>query len=235
MSENIFDNLPVDPEQAFLVLERAFREQCETSLQSGHQDENASVYHVDYIAKVIAAITELGLEANFSTDLPLIEDVSYNTYLNFSKDVKNYCTRLEIRYGRRTQGFSVRFDAAAKSTIHNYITKIREVVQTLEVETPKKEALLKRLTALSDEIDRDRTRLEAFGELVLSVSSIAGQAAEKLEPIRRWIDSIGNLINGTRERESEVKQLPPINLPKRIEVQKSLSRSTRDLDDEVPF
>ena len=102
MAENIFDNLPADPELAFLVLERAFREKCETSLNRAHQDENASVYHVDYIAQVIAAITELGLEANFSTDVPLIEDVSYNTYLNFSKDVKNYCTRLEIRYGRRT-------------------------------------------------------------------------------------------------------------------------------------
>ncbi len=235
MPDNLYDNLPADPELAFLVLERGFREECELSIRHAHQDDNASIYHVGYIAQVIGAITELGLEANFSTDVPLIEEVSYNTYLNFSKDVKNYCTRLEIRYGRRVQGFSVRFDAAAKTTIHNYITKIREVVQKLEVETPKKEALLKRLTALSEEVDRDRTRLEAFGELVLSVSSIAGEAAEKLEPIRRFIDSIGKVINGARESEPERKQLPPVRMPKRIEVQKPSTQSPRELDDEVPF
>jgi hypothetical protein len=183
------------------------------------------------IAKVIAAIAELDLQANFSTEVPLIEDVSYTTYLNFTKDVKNYCTRLEIRYGRRVQGFSVRFDGAAKTTIHNYVTKIREVVETLEVDAPKKEALFKRLIAFTEEVDRDRTRLEAFGELVLSVSSIAGQAAEKLEPIRRWVDSIANLINGSRENEPEMKRLPPKVPHKRIELQKDKAQSSfaRDL------
>ncbi len=233
--EDLYDSLPTDPEQAFLILEQVFREECENNIRRLRDDENPSIHHVDYIAQVIGAIAELGLEANFSTDVPLIEDVSPNTYLNFSKDVKNYCTRLQIRYGRRVQGFSVRFDTAAKATIHNYITKIREVVQKLEVDVPKKEALLKRLTRFAEEVDSDRTRLEAFGEVVLSVSSIAGQAAEKLEPIRRWVDSIGNLINGAREVEQATKQLPPVKLPKRIEVQKQSPSFARDLDDEVPF
>ncbi len=234
-SDDIYQELPADPEQAFLMLERAYRTDCEKMLQRNSDDSYQSIYQVDYIAKVIGAIKELGLEANFYTIVPSIEDVSNTTYLNFSKDVKNYCTRLEIRFGRRVQGFSVRFDSVAKNEIHNYVTKIREVVTTLEVTPAKKEALLNRLNAFGHEVDHDRTRLESFGEVVLQLASIAGEAAEKLEPVRKWVDSIGNLINGARVKEPELPRLPSKEPQKRIEVKKESKPSSQLLDDEVPF
>jgi hypothetical protein len=82
---NIFENLPADPEQAFLLLEAKFRAECEERVRKAHQDENLNAFYVDYIAQVIAAITELGLATEFASHVPQIQDVDYNTYLNFSK------------------------------------------------------------------------------------------------------------------------------------------------------
>lgn len=234
-ADDIYQDLPADPEQAFLVLERIYRHECQSNLAHLDSQSDPSIYQVDYIAKVIGAITELGLADHFNTEIPLIEEVSNSTYLNFSKDVKNYCTRLEIRFGRRRQGFTVRFDSTSRSEIHNYVTKIREVVGVLEVVPAKKDALFRYLNAFAVEVDRDRTRLEAFGELVLQVSSIVGEAAEKLEPVRKWVDSIGKIINGARSSEPEMPRLPPKEPQKRIEVRTSSKGGDRTLDDEVPF
>jgi hypothetical protein len=186
---------------------------------------------VDYIAKVLGAISELGLEDEFQSEVPSIQEVSFQTYANFAKDVLNYCTRLEIRYGRRIQGFSVAFDAKTKSKVHHHIGRIREIFTALDVEERKREALLGRLGALEQEVDRNRTRLEAFGELVIEVASVAGVAAEKLNPVKEMIDSISRLIWGSRQNEP--KQIPPPKDRKKIESRPR--HPTRDIDDEVPF
>jgi hypothetical protein len=67
---NIYENLPSDPEQAFLLLEEKFRAECDKAVNKAHQEENLNVYYTDYIAQVIAAITELGLELQFQDRVP---------------------------------------------------------------------------------------------------------------------------------------------------------------------
>jgi hypothetical protein len=78
-----FDDLPDDSEDAFLILEEHFREECNAALANAGQDERTDVIHVAYISQVLGAITALGLEAEFKSEVPSIENVSYNTYLDF--------------------------------------------------------------------------------------------------------------------------------------------------------
>lgn len=142
MDADIYQNLPADSELAFLTLEKLFREECEERVRNAHQDDNVSVFWVEYIAKVLGAISELGLEDEFQSEVPSIQEVSFQTYANFAKDVLNYCTRLEIRYGRRIQGFSVAFDAKTKSKVHHHINRIREIFTVLDLEERKREVYL---------------------------------------------------------------------------------------------
>jgi hypothetical protein len=60
-----FLDLPEDPELAFLQLEAHFRNTCERKINSAHQEQRIDVFYVDYIAEVLAAMRELGLEAEF--------------------------------------------------------------------------------------------------------------------------------------------------------------------------
>src|SRR5882757_2761674 len=94
---DIFGNLPDDPELGFLLLDDLFRLECEQELHRSQQD--FKICYVDYIAKVIAAIKELGLDGAFSGRVPDIKQVDYGTCTNFGKEVKYYRTRLKIRHG----------------------------------------------------------------------------------------------------------------------------------------
>ena len=220
---NIYENLPEDPAEAFLFLEETFRNECEESVRRAHEGENQNVYFVNYIAQVIAAITELGLTPQFENRVPQIEHVDYQTYLNFSKDVKHYRTMLLIRRGRRVQGYSVRFDAK----VHHHIEQLRTIFDKLEVEQDKREALFDKLNDLKKEIDRDRTRFDIYAALVVETAGVVGDAVEKSK-ILDLLNAIGRVIWGSK-KEQETKRLPAPKPPKQIEPPRV------DLNDEIPF
>ncbi len=56
-----YKELPLDPEEAFLILEARYRSECETSVQNSNQNDNVGIYYTDYIAQVLGAAEELGL------------------------------------------------------------------------------------------------------------------------------------------------------------------------------
>jgi hypothetical protein len=176
---NVYENLPEDPEQAFLLLEEKYRSECDESVRKAHQEENLNVYFVDYIAQVIGAISELGLQSKFDDRVPQIENVDYQTYLNFSKDVKHYRTMLLIGHGRRVQGYSVQFDAATKVKVKHHIDQLREIFQKLEVEQDKRDALRSKLNALQEEVDQERTRFDVYAALAVEAAGVVGESVEK--------------------------------------------------------
>lgn len=230
---SIYAELPDDPEQAFIMLENHFRELCDDRLENAHENENVSVFYVEYIGRVLAAIEELGLSTAFQERVPRIQDVDYTTYLNFSKDVEHYKTMLQIRHSRRTKGYSVRLDEPTRKKIKHYLEQIREIFLKLEIDSRKRDSLLATLNTLDLEIDRGRTRLDVFGDLVIGTAGILGDVAEKVEPIRKWIDSIAGLIWGARESSGQ-KQLPSPTEKKQIEPPRVPKREP-EMDDEIPF
>lgn len=229
-----YENLPDDPELAFLQLEAHFRLACETKIKNAHQEERVDVFYVDYIAEVLAAITELGLQAEFHDRVPKIEDVDYNTYLNFNKDVKHYRTMLEIRHRRRTQGYSVRFDAAAKSKIKHHLDQVRGIFEKLEVDEKKKEDLFACLNDLQNEVDRDRTHFDRLAALTIAAAGVSGQAIEKSK-ILDLLDKVAQVFSSAWGNEPKRLTSTP---PKQIEPPKAPVASKKprsDFDDEIPF
>jgi hypothetical protein len=132
-----YEDLPEDPEAAFLRLEAHFRADCDRRLAEADREERTDVIYVSYIAQVLAAITALGLETEFKSEVPSIENVDFNTYLNFNKDVMHYRTVLRIRRSLRTQGYSVQFDDSAKRKIHHHLDQVLDIFNKLEVEDKK--------------------------------------------------------------------------------------------------
>jgi hypothetical protein len=227
-----YEDLPRDPEEAFLHLERQFRDECEERARSVAQDESPNIHYVHYMASVIAAIQELGLEAQFNKPLPTIGETTYDTYLDFGKDVRYYRTRLEIRHGRRVQGYSVKFDAATKDRLRHHLKQMRGLVDKAEVEWDKKEALFSKINALQEEIDRDRTRLDALADLTVTAAGILDTA---LEPINKILNNVARVFHGAQQEEQ--KRLPAPTPRKQIEGPKENPQGGKrgDMDDEIPF
>jgi hypothetical protein len=235
-----YPELPLDPEEAFLTLEDRFRRECEDAVRKSGEHDNVSIYYTDYIAQVLGAAEELGLvEAAFEKEVPAIQDVDFHTYQNFSKRVKHYRTRLEIRHGRRVQGNSVSFDAPTKAKLHHMLKPIREIFTKLEVDERKREALFSKLEALEAEIDRNRTRFDAFAALTIEAADVVGQAVEQSK-LLDVLNAIARIF-GAAKKEEETRRLPAPTKPKQIERKtpsspKTFSTTKRgELDDEIPF
>ncbi|MFP5469342.1 MAG: hypothetical protein ACLGGZ_06320, partial [Alphaproteobacteria bacterium] len=74
----------------------------------------------------------------------------------------------------------------------------------------------RKISALELEVDRDRTRFDAFGAFIIDAAEVLGDAADKAEPARKLVDSISRLIWGAKNEE-ETKQLPSPPERKQIE------------------
>jgi hypothetical protein len=228
-----FEDLPDDPEAAFLILEEHFREECDVQLREAGQDTRTDVIHVAYIAQVLGAITALGLEAEFRSEVPSIENVTYNTYLDFNKDVMHYRTMLRIRRGQRRQGYSVQFDDNARRKVHHHLDQVLEIFNKLEVEDTKREKLISRLNDLQAEVNQPRTRFDRFAALSIEVSNVVGDMIDKTK-VLDLLDAVARVFWGAQTERQ--KQLPPPSRP-RIEPPKPKidSRKSSDMDDDIPF
>ena len=60
---------------------------------------------------------------------------------------------------------------------------------------------------MSDEIDRDRTKYDAYAALAIEMSNTGGKVARNLRPASRLLDGIGKLFGMAKEAETTVPQL----------------------------
>jgi hypothetical protein len=130
-------------------------------------------------------------------------------YGGFSTAIENYCVQVKIRHGRRIKGYSVALDPANKEKLRHYLTQIKITVDRLEVNYPKKEALYRCISALENEIDRDRTKWEAYGALAIEIANTGGRVARELKPAWSLIGTIGKLLGIAKESETGA---PPLTL-----------------------
>lgn len=230
-----YQDLPEDPEEAFLKLEAHFFAECERKLEAVSQNDRIDIIYVNYIAKVLAAIKALELEGEFKSEVPSIEDVDFNTYLNFNKDVMHYCTMLRIRRSQREQGYSVQFDDTARVKIHHHLNQVLDIFQKLEIDDRKRDKLISRLNELQGEVDHRRTRFDRFAALTMEVAGVIGDAAERSK-IVDLLDAVGRVFWGFQTEKQ--RQLPAPNQkklePPKPKIEEPKPRPT-DLDDDIPF
>ncbi len=233
---SLYEDLPEDPEDAFLVLEADFRETCEMSILRSSEEVDERPYYENYVVQVMGAVVALQISDIFTPDPPNIGEVTYTEYRRFKTEVLYFTTKISIRRGRRIKGFSVQFNRVTKKKILHYLNKIEDIIEKIDLSHQKKEALINKLRSFQSELDRDRTRLEAYGNLMIDAAGVLGDTAEQLKPVKEILDSISRLIWGARQ-ESNDKQLSPPEERKQIEPpQESPSEQDNNKsDDEIPF
>jgi len=234
--EDTYNNLPADPELAFIQLERGYRAELAEAMKDS-EHSNDDMHYLAYINQTHAAAHSLGLGIFEKWQIPNHRGNLYDAYKDFSINVEHYLVQIKVRHGRRTSGYSVALDPASKAKLQHYITQIREIVLKLEVTPRKKEALIAKITALSDEVDRDRTRMEVYAAVVMEVATTGGVAARKLKPLKEILDSAAKVLGFAKDAEDARPSLPASEERKRLaaplrDVQVETPQS---LDDELPF
>jgi hypothetical protein len=242
MSESLYEDLPDDAEAAFLTLEQRFRADRDKKTGSFDPDQYFPADHyLEYMRRTASAAQELGLSFYDQLTIPAVANLNWQSYRLFQSELDHYLTSLQIRRARRDSRYVVKLGTKTRSVLNHHIMQIREIILRLEVEDWKREALLDRLNDLQSEVDRDRFRYQILAAFTIEAAGVLGEAADRMEPVRQFIDSISGLIWGTKHAEQTKslpappprKQIPP---PPKSSARKPEPRLTRDeMDDEIPF
>jgi hypothetical protein len=159
-----------------------------------------------------------------------------------AKAVDAAITGIKVRHAQVVRKHSVRLEQNMREKIRELINKIKITIEGIELPLLRKEALMAKLNAFAAEVDRDRTRSEAFGALIIEIAGGAAKVERKLRPIRKWLDSIARVMHEARVHEDTQGRLPPpiqapqkqISPPSR-EAPKQPPKTEPVLDDHLPF
>jgi hypothetical protein len=250
--EDEFTSRPEDDELAFLYYEKIFRKSLDealSQLRTDNQDEYWDSYNhfmQTYINHVIAVVKALNSELlEYWVNNPNSANESHN-FTQIKYDIDAAITLIKVRHAEVVRKNSVRLEPATREKIRELINKIKLTIEGIELPLPRKEALMAKLNAFTAEVDRDRTRLEAFGALMIEAAGGLAKVERKLRPIRKWLDSIANVMHEARAHEDSSSRLPPPN--KRIQAPPKQIAPPSDklwvpkqpkasdvLDDNIPF
>ena len=241
ITDEELSELPEDPELAFVQFESIMRKRTEGAIEDVMQTQFGSSTPLkrEYINRVLAAATEFDVETLRNWSIPSPTEDADRYYESLTSAVDHYTTKIRIRNAPRSRKKSVGLDGNSKTKIHHYIDQIRTVIQEAELPEAKREALFAKLNALAAEVDKGRTTLQSLTDVWLAISGAIGEGFKKMEPARRCIDSIANLMGKAKEAEENLPSLPAGSTAKRIEgPAKRLPAppaNPADVDDEIPF
>jgi hypothetical protein len=239
ISDEEIADLPDDPEDAFIALESIVRERYEKAYSELGDNEGPAELQRRYMSIVLPAVRHYGISDLDHWQRPKQGEDPWKVFEGFIADIDYCITALRLTNIERAKLYSVKLDAAAKIKLRHLLTEIREVVAALDISVTKKDRLYKRVNDLQEEVDRERTREQAFGALLIEACDDIGEAAKKLEPVVRIIERVGRAIGIAKRAEDGQPRLPrpkEPKEPKRIEARKPAKSSfEKDLDDEIPF
>lgn len=124
---SVYENLPDEPELAFVVLEEEFRRDFEALIRQADPNERHDVYWAQYIADVQATIDELRLEyTGIHRVDAAVRDLSWEQFVDFRHAVRSYTSKIKIRMGRKVKDFSVRLDGNVKSKLRQLLEQVKK-------------------------------------------------------------------------------------------------------------
>jgi hypothetical protein len=204
-----------DPNMAFARLETQFRKALNANA--------AQYFHLDFLDF-------------FEVPDPDGDKIS-DTFRRFTTLVDAFKVRAQLEYVRSPMEFSVGLSNADKEKIRFYVEQMKLVIDAASLAEQKRDALYDKLNKFLAEVDRNRAPWTRFGDIIIYLASVGGDAAEKLEPARKWIDSIAKLLGHNKEIENSQPKLPKLE-KKQIQDQRwqfAGGKKRDDLDSEIPF
>jgi hypothetical protein len=183
------------------------------------QQGDADVYYLEYINKVLAAARAFKIDGLKGWELPSVDGNCWQAYRGFVHDVDFCTTQIRINQAGRNRSNSVGLDGNTKAKIHSYVQKIRIVLDKAELPELKRDLLFRKLDAFVVEVDKARTSLQSVASVYLTVCTVIGEGFNKLEPVRRFINSIATLIGNAKDVEDSLRALPlstkPLDPPRK--------------------
>lgn len=231
---NEFLDLPPDSEEAFAVYQRRRMAELEEVWENGRN----SGWHAEreYVDDLMAfdEVHGLGIFAEFSPP-PARDDPFSEWFQQFRRHAQIASRKILIEVARRINAGEtdiVALDGSTKTAIHQLISQIREEIYRIRISDELKESLLAKLNAFAREVDRTRTRTEAFYAAAHQFARNASQFGEEIEPLIKKVDRISAWLDkATKWKDA----LPKWSERRQIEKPRPQIEDQRFGSDEIPF
>lgn len=235
-----FEDLHHDEDMAFVQLVEQFDADFSRRLEEADDRTDTRYFHLDHMNRILAAADALGITDFSAFEMPRYDHHDlYDQHRAFTFAVQRYVLNVRIRHARTTKIYSVSLDTASKSKIHHLVKRIREIIESADLEERKRNSLFQKLNAFEADVDRART---PFGNALLAmidVAHVAKKGTEALKPLTELVAQINELLGGAKSGEPENQQLPPQSPSDRKKLEpprKQIEGPKRnDADDEIPF
>ncbi|MCJ2015864.1 hypothetical protein MKK84_00215 [Methylobacterium sp. E-065] len=234
-AENEYLDLPDDSEEAFAVLHRRKFKELESRWENNEGGNN--FYHErQYVDGLVAfdEVHNLGILTAFRD--PPTNDRQFSDFFQDCRRVAEVSSqKILMEAARRLKtGASniVVLDANARQGIHALIEAIREKLNGLSLSENKRESLFSKLNSFASELDRNRTRTEAFYAFAVDTARVAHEVNDEIKPLQQTIDRIFDWLDKAKKLKDA---LPPWQDRKKIEGPPKRITQSDELDDEIPF
>lgn len=234
-----YDDLPDDPEVAFVRLYERYHEEYQERIR-GEQDTRAEA--VDFMNTILGVARGLGIQGFDAWSIPDEWDEIYSVFTGFDRALKRYVMEIKVRKSRVTKVYSVSLSEDDKERIHGLVREIRDVLTKADLQDRKRNSLFAKLALFEADVDRVRTRFDNAMLMSLEITGVAAEATGTLKPVNELLRRIQSIMGLAKDKEPEQNQLPPPaehkklpSPPKQIEGPKNQGGFSRDMDDDIPF
>jgi hypothetical protein len=231
--DDIFFNLPPDPEEAYVIYHA-----IETEKLSNWQDSsNNSWWGERNFVDAILAFDDVYNLAVFSIfGEPPTEDRDFaDYYFKFKRASDRYSLKVKLEVARRrtTNDLAIAIlEESTKKAIRQLIEAIREHLHSAPISDSKRSELFRRLDAFAMEVDQKLSRTEAFFDFAVQATKAFREVGAELQPLTDRIDRILDMVE---KAQKWVEKLPPWKERKKIEPPpKQIAPPTTE-DDDIPF
>ena len=227
--------LPDDPEMAFATLYQ--RKSAE--LAGARASDPGSFSREQYVDILIAfdQVHNLGVFSEYNCR-PVVQADFNEFFRHFERDAEVSAQKFMMEAARRRKIVPqsiVILDTTARQTIHTLINSIREKLNELALSENKRESLFNKLNLFAAEVDRNRTRTEAYYALVVETGRAVREINAEIKPLQQTFDRVSDWIEKANKWSDA---LPQWKDRKKIEgppKQIASPQADSDLEDEIPF
>jgi hypothetical protein len=215
--------LPDDEEVAFVKFERLARERLDAEIST--YEETPKSLLGNYMNVVLTGAKHFNIFLADTWVQTIEGERPWDHYSDFTTAIDNLTLEIRLRKIEQAKRESVALDPAVKLKVRHHLEQIRTIVDQANLPTDKKDALSKCINALASEIDRERTKTQAAGNLFIQVCGYIGEGANKLKPAVKLIERISQAIGVAQNKEAQHRLSPP---NKQLEPPKAVSSGDRE-------
>lgn len=246
VTQDELDDLPEDHATAFMTLvnhaQRRFAEQsAQFDPDERYEWQKLEELRHSFMNVIVAAAKRFEIEPFLSMQVPRLDNFQERDHRQFMADVDHFVTQLMLDNSIRARSDSVAIMPKSRDRIRSYVNGLRHCLEQASMSDAKREALLNRLDAFEQELERRRISFLAVTRVVLEVLAIPGGVWASADVAARLGHNIMQVVAEMKAAEDETRQLAPTTPPKALSPPRvdppaaTLSGFNTDLDDDIPF